>query len=126
MQIIISTSLSGGQKRKLCIALAMAGNSKLVLLDETSSGLDVLAKRELWNFFKKFKNDKIIILTTHSLEEAEYLGDRIGIMLDGKFVCSGTGSYLKNKYPCGYNINFLMDSNYINRSEILDELKKNR
>ena len=102
----------------------MAGNSKLVLLDEPTSGLDVLAKRELWNFFKKYKNNKIIILTTHSLEEAEYLGDRIGIMLDGKYVCSGTGSYLKNKYPCGYNINFLMDNNYINRAQLLDELKK--
>ena len=119
----LSKTLSGGQKRKLCIALALAGNSKLVLLDEPTSGMDVLAKRELWNFFKNYKSDKIIILTTHSLEEAEYLGDRIGIMLDGLFVCSGTGSYLKNNYPCGYNINFLMKNNYANRSELLDELK---
>ena len=79
----LSKTLSGGQKRKLCIALALAGNSRLVLLDEPTSGMDVLAKRELWNFFKSYKSDKIIILTTHSLEEAEYLGDRIGIMLDG-------------------------------------------
>ena len=119
----LSKTLSGGQKRKLCIALALAGNSKLILLDEPTSGLDVLAKRELWNFFKNYKNDKILILTTHSLEEAENLGDRIGIMLDGKFVCSGTGSFLKNKYPCGYNINFLMKNKYTNRSELLDELK---
>ena len=120
----LSKTLSGGQKRKLCIALALAGNSKLILLDEPTSGMDVLAKRELWNFFKSYKNDKIIILTTHSLEEAEYLGDRIGIMLDGKFVCSGTGSFLKNKYPCGYNINFLMTNNYMNRNELLDDLKQ--
>ena len=119
----LSKTLSGGQKRKLCIALALAGNSKLILLDEPTSGMDVLAKRELWNFFKNYKSDKIIILTTHSLEEAEFLGDRIGIMLDGKFVCSGTGSYLKNKYPCGYNINFLMKNNY-NRSELLEDLKR--
>ena len=120
----LSKTLSGGQKRKLCIAMALAGNSKLVLLDEPTSGMDVLAKRELWNFFKSYKNDKIIILTTHSLEEAEYLGDRIGIMLDGKYVCSGTGSYLKNKYPCGYNINFLMANNYMNRNELLEDLKE--
>ena len=120
----LSKTLSGGQKRKLCIALALSGNSRLVLLDEPTSGMDVLAKRELWNFFKSYKSDKIIILTTHSLEEAEYLGDRIGIMLDGLFVCSGTGSYLKNNYPCGYNINFLMKNNYANRSELLDELKE--
>ena len=120
----LSKTLSGGQKRKFCIALALAGNSKLILLDEPTSGMDVLAKREVWNFFKNYKHDKIIILTTHSLEEAEYLGDRIGIMLDGKFVCSGTGSFLKNKYPCGYNINFLIKNNFLNRMDLLDELRE--
>ena len=120
----LSKTLSGGQKRKFCIALALAGNSKLILLDEPTSGMDVLAKREVWNFFKNYKHDKIIILTTHSLEEAEYLGDRIGIMLDGKFMCSGTGSFLKNKYPCGYNINFLIKNNFMNRMELLNELKQ--
>ena len=119
----LAKTLSGGQKRKFCIALALAGNSKLILLDEPTSGMDVLAKREVWNFFKSYKNDKIIILTTHSLEEAEYLGDRIGIMLDGKYICSGTGSFLKNKYPCGYNINFLIKNNYLNRMDLLEELR---
>ena len=119
----LSKTLSGGQKRRLCIALALAGNSRLILLDEPTSGMDVISKREIWNFFKSYKSDKIIILTTHSLEEAEYLGDRIGIMLDGKFVCSGTGSFLKNNYPCGYNINFLMKNNCINRNELIEELK---
>ena len=104
--------------------MALAGNSQLILLDEPTSGMDVLAKREVWNFFKNYKSDKIIILTTHSLEEAEYLGDRIGIMLDGKFVCSGTGSFLKNKYPCGYNINFLIKNNFLNRMDLLEELKQ--
>ena len=70
-------SLSGGQKRKLCIALALIGNSQLILLDEPTSGLDVIAKKALWNFLKGYKKNKIIILTTHSLDEAEYLGDRI-------------------------------------------------
>ena len=78
----------------------------------------------MWNFFKSYKSDKIIILTTHSLEEAEILGDRIGIMLDGRYVCSGTGSFLKNKYPCGYNINFLIKNNFGNRMDLLDELKE--
>ena len=117
-------TLSGGQKRKFCIALALAGDSKLILLDEPTSGMDVLAKRELWNFFKSYKSDKIIILTTHSLEEAEILGDRIGIMLDGRYVCSGTGSFLKYKYPCGDNINFVIKNNFGNRMDLLDELKE--
>jgi ABC-type multidrug transport system ATPase subunit len=104
-------TLSGGQKRKLCIALAMIGNSKLILLDEPTSGMDVIAKRSLWEFLKNNKKDKIIILTTHSLDEAEYLGDRIGIMTEGVYLCSGTSSYLKNNYPCGYNVNLIIEPN---------------
>ena len=107
-------NLSGGEKRKLCIAIALIGNSKLVLLDEPTSGMDVIAKRKLWNFLKEFKNDKIIILTTHSLDEAEFLGDRIGIMSNGEFICSGTSSYLKSKYPCGFNLNLLVNPEIFN------------
>ena len=110
----ICKSLSGGEKRKLCIALALIGDSQLVLLDEPTSGMDVMAKRELWDFLKEFKNDKIIILTTHSLDEAEYLGDRIGIMSNGDFICSGTSSYLKTKYPCGFNLNLLVNPSIFN------------
>ena len=110
----ICKNLSGGEKRKLCIALALIGNSKLVLLDEPTSGMDVMAKRALWDFLKEFKNDKIIILTTHSLDEAEYLGDRIGIMSNGDFICSGTSSYLKTKYPCGFNLNLLVNPSIFN------------
>ena len=122
-------TLSGGQKRKLCIALALIGNSNIILLDEPTSGMDVVAKRELWKFLKNYKStgNKIIILTTHSLEEAEYLGDRIGIMLEGKFVCSGTSSYLKNRYPCGYNLNIIFNSNIFSeedKEQLLNNLKK--
>ena len=66
-------TLSGGQKRKICVAMALIGNSKIVLLDEPTRGLDVFSRRKLWDFLKGYKKDKIIILTTHSLEEAEYL-----------------------------------------------------
>ena len=120
-------TLSGGEKRKLCIALALIGNSKLVLLDEPTSGMDVIAKRKLWNFLKEFKNDKIIILTTHSLDEAEYLGDRIGIMTNGEFICSGTSSFLKSKYPCGFNLNFIVNPEIFDdkiRKEIFNKLKR--
>ena len=112
----ICKNLSGGEKRKLCIAMALIGNSQLVLLDEPTSGMDVMAKRALWDFLKEFKKDKIIILTTHSLDEAEYLGDRIGIMTNGHFICSGTSSYLKTKYPCGFNLNLLVNSKVFNEN----------
>ena len=107
-------TLSGGQKRKLCIALALIGNSKLILLDEPTSGMDIMARRSLWEFLKNYKKDRIILLTTHFLDEAEYLGDRIGIMLDGQYICCGSGSYLKSKYPCGFNINLLINSKLFN------------
>ena len=54
--------------------------------------------------FKSYQKGKIIIVTTHSLEEAEYLGNRIGIMSDGRLICYGTSPYLKSKYPCGIKI----------------------
>ena len=104
-------TLSGGQKRKLCTALALIGNSNIILLDEPTSGMDQISKKALWEFLKSYQRDKIILITTHYLEEAEYLGDRIGIMSDGKFICCGTSSFLKSKYPCGFNINLLVNSN---------------
>ena len=120
-------TLSGGEKRKLCVALALIGNSELVLLDEPTSGMDIISKRALWDFLKEFKNNKIIILTTHSLDEAEYLGDRIGIMTNGHYICSGTSSFLKSKYPCGFNLNLLINSNVCNdtiKQKLYDELKQ--
>ena len=110
----LCSTLSGGQKRKLCIALALIGDSKIILLDEPTSGMDVMARRALWEFLKNYKKNKIILLTTHFLDEAEYLGDRIGIMSDGHFLCSGTSSFLKSKYPCGFNINLLINSTIFN------------
>ena len=112
----LCSTLSGGQKRKLCIALSLIGNSKIILLDEPTSGMDIMARRALWEFLKNYKKNKIILLTTHFLDEAEYLGDRIGIMSDGKFLCSGTSSFLKSKYPCGFNINLLINSSIFNET----------
>ena len=119
-------TLSGGQKRKLCVALALIGNSQIILLDEPTSGMDVISKKSLWEFLKYYKKNKIIVLTTHSLDEAEFLGDRIGIMTDGHFLCSGTSSFLKSKYPCGFNINLLINSEVFtenSRKAFLEKIK---
>jgi ATP-binding cassette subfamily A (ABC1) protein 3 len=113
----LAKTLSGGQKRKLCIGMALIGNSKIVLLDEPTSGMDIQAKKSLWDFLSNYKENKIIILTTHSLDEAEFLGDRIGIMSEGKLICEGTSSFLKNQYSCGFNLNLLLDENRINNKK---------
>ena len=120
-------TLSGGNKRKLCIALALIGGSHIILLDEPTSGMDIMARRKLWEFLKNYKKDKTILLTTHFLDEAEYLGDRIGIMSDGKYLCSGTSSFLKSKYPCGFNLNLLINEDIFNeeyKNKIFSGVKK--
>ena len=76
--------LSGGYQRRLSIAMALISEPKLLFLDEPTLGLDVLARRELWKVIKNLKKDITIILTTHYLEEAVALSDRIGIMVKGK------------------------------------------
>ncbi len=81
--------LSGGWQRKLSIALALVSNPKILFLDEPTLGLDVIARRELWKTINELKGKMTIILTTHYMEEAENLSDRIGIMKDGKLLFVG-------------------------------------
>lgn len=100
----LSKNLSGGQKRKLSVAIAMIGNSQIVLLDEPTSGMDTSARRRLWDMLKKNKQGKIIILTTHYMDEADILGDRIAIMAEGDVQCTGSSLFLKNRYGVGYNL----------------------
>jgi len=73
-------------------------------LDEPSSGMDSSARRHIWEMLKKYKKDKIIILTTHYMDEADYIGDRIAIMSEGKLTCCGSSIFLKNKFGIGYNL----------------------
>jgi len=91
-----SENLSGGNKRKLSLAMALIGNSKILLLDEPSSGLDPSSRKIIWEILKKVKSEKrTIILTTHHLEEAEELAERIGIMAKGKLLTVGTCNFIK-------------------------------
>ena len=87
----LAKDLSGGNKRKLQVGLAFVGKrSKLILLDEPTAGLDIAARRKMWDMLKIYKQNRVIILTTHYMDEAEVLGDRIGIMAEGKLVCLGS------------------------------------
>ena len=89
--------LSGGWQRRLSIAMALISEPAILFLDEPTLGLDVLARRELWDTIRSLKGRCTVILTTHYLEEAEALSDRIGIMKNGKLLALGTAQELKNK-----------------------------
>ena len=91
-------NLSGGIMRKLSIAISLINDPKILYLDEPTLGLDVIARHELWNVINLLKGKKTIILTTHYMEEAEKLSDRIGILKEGKLLEIGTLEELKNKY----------------------------
>lgn len=100
----LASQLSGGNKRKLSVAIALCGNSKFVLLDEPTSGMDLSARRQLWNMLKEYKKDRIILLTTHYMDEADILGDRIAIMTSGKVAALGSSIFLKSTFGVGYNL----------------------
>ncbi len=89
--------LSGGWQRRLSIAMALIGEPKLLFLDEPTLGLDVIARSELWDTIRSLKGKVTIILTTHYMEEAEALSDRIGIMKSGKLISLGTPEALKRQ-----------------------------
>lgn len=89
--------LSGGWQRKLSIALALVTKPKVLFLDEPTLGLDVIARRELWKTISALKGKMTVILTTHYMEEAEALSDRIGVMKDGELLFSGTKEELYEK-----------------------------
>lgn len=94
---IRASKLSGGWQRRLSIAMALITDPKILFLDEPTLGLDVIARRELWNVIEELKGKMTIILTTHYMEEAEKLSDEIGIMKDGKLLDIGTSEYFVKK-----------------------------
>lgn len=89
--------LSGGWQRRVSIAMALISNPQILFLDEPTLGLDVLARHELWKVIRSLKGKVTMILTTHYLEEAEALSDRIGIMKSGRLLAVGTAEALKQK-----------------------------
>ncbi|RZB38621.1 ATP-binding cassette sub-family A member 3-like, partial [Asbolus verrucosus] len=97
-----SRTLSGGMKRKLSVAMALCGKSKVVMLDEPTAGMDPSARRTVWNLLQKQKEGRTILLTTHFMDEADLLGDRIAIMTVGNLHCCGSSFFLKKKYGAGY------------------------
>merc|ERR1711998_320095 len=98
---ISSGAYSGGMKRRLSIACALVGNPKVLYLDEPTTGMDPVTRREVWDMIQKARVGRVILLTTHSMEEADVLGDRIAIMSHGRIQALGTGLQLKKRYGKG-------------------------
>uniref|UniRef100_G1Q3H8 ABC transporter domain-containing protein n=1 Tax=Myotis lucifugus TaxID=59463 RepID=G1Q3H8_MYOLU len=99
-----SASLSGGMKRKLSVIIALIGDSKVVILDEPTAGMDPASRRATRDLLQQYKQGRTILLTTHYMEEADILGDRIAIMVKGSLRCCGSSLFLKNIYGVGYHI----------------------
>jgi len=99
---------SGGMKRRLSVACSLIGSPKVVYLDEPSTGLDPASKRKLWDVVANAKGDKSIVLTTHSMEEADNLCDRLAVMSHGKLQCIGTSLTLKRRYGIGYTFSVMV------------------
>ncbi|KAK2663995.1 hypothetical protein Ddye_002569 [Dipteronia dyeriana] len=106
-------SYSGGMKRRLSVAIALIGDPKLVILDEPTTGMDPITRRHVWDIIENAKKGRAIILTTHSMEEADILSDRIGIMAKGRLRCIGTSIRLKSRFGTGFvaNVSFTGNNN---------------
>ena len=112
-------NLSGGNQRKLCIGITYIGDPKIVLLDEPSSGMDVVNKRFIWDFIlnNNADNNKSVVITSHSMQEIEILANKVGIMIQGRLVCYGNNNHIKNKFSNGYQFDIKLNGN-VNQNRI--------
>ncbi|MBD6955529.1 MAG: ABC transporter ATP-binding protein [Thermoplasmata archaeon] len=108
--------LSGGMKRKVLVATVISSDAPVIFLDEPTTGLDYISRKELWEILQSMKYNRLIILTTHYLEEAEVLGDRVGILDRGKLLAFGSMDDLRRivKYPFSIKISGDVKLNSIN------------
>uniref|UniRef100_A0A8C9EZ84 ATP binding cassette subfamily A member 3 n=1 Tax=Pavo cristatus TaxID=9049 RepID=A0A8C9EZ84_PAVCR len=113
----LTKALSGGMKRKVSIGIALIGDSKVVMLDEPTSGMDPASRRATWDLLQQQRSNRTILLTTHFMDEADLLGDRIAIMAKGELQCCGSSLFLKRKYGAGYHM-VMVKEPYCNLGEI--------
>lgn len=101
----LSSQLSGGNRRKLSLAMALMGGTQILYFDEPTSAMDPASRRIIWNIIKDLRSQgKTIVLTTHYLEEADELADRIGVMSKGTLFAVGSPEFIKKKFGVGYHL----------------------
>jgi ABC-type multidrug transport system ATPase subunit len=125
---LLVKELSGGMRRRLSLGISIVGNPSIVFLDEPSTGLDPENKRQIWEILSTIKLGKCIILTTHLMEEAEVLSDRMAIIVKGTLRCLGTQYKIKKVYGKGFklvinlvNYTFLKPNEFQSVEEFVDE-----
>uniref|UniRef100_A0A8C1XB31 ATP binding cassette subfamily A member 5 n=1 Tax=Cyprinus carpio TaxID=7962 RepID=A0A8C1XB31_CYPCA len=97
-------NLSGGQKRKLSVGIAILGDPKILLLDEPTAGMDPVSRRQVWSLLKSHRAGRVTVFSTHYMDEADILADRKAVISQGQLKCVGSSLYLKNKYGVGYQL----------------------
>jgi ABC-type multidrug transport system ATPase subunit len=100
-------TFSGGMKRRLSVAMAGIGDPKILLFDEPTTGLDPISRRSVWKLINTLKQDRIVLLTTHYMDEAELLSNRIAIMDKGRLKAVGNALFLKCKFGVGFNMHIM-------------------
>ncbi|KAL0486051.1 hypothetical protein AKO1_012256 [Acrasis kona] len=100
----VASDYSGGMKRRLSVAMCLLGDPSIMFLDEPTSGMDPVGKRLMWNLIREIRQDRVVVLSTHSMEEADSVGDKIAIMALGRLRAIGTPMHLKQRYGMGYTV----------------------
>ncbi|XP_029339879.1 ATP-binding cassette sub-family A member 9 isoform X2 [Mus caroli] len=104
IQDILAQNLSGGQKRKLTLGIAILGDPQVLLLDEPTAGLDPLSRHRIWNLLKERRPGRVIVFSTQFMDEADILADRKVFISNGRLRCAGSSLFLKKKWGIGYHL----------------------
>ncbi|XP_029935000.1 retinal-specific phospholipid-transporting ATPase ABCA4a isoform X2 [Myripristis murdjan] len=107
-----SQNLSGGMQRKLSVAMAFVGGAKVVILDEPTSGVDPYSRRSIWDLLLKYRAGRTVIMSTHHMDEADLLSDRVAIISQGRLYCCGSPLFLKNCFGAGFYLTLVRRMNY--------------
>lgn len=116
----LASQLSGGQRRRLSLGIALCGNPKVMFLDEPTTGLDPETRQQVWQMINRSKQGRCIVLTTHSMEEADALCERLGIMADGQLQCLGSQLHLKNRFGSGYQLKLTLQDDFNSQQNLAD------
>ncbi|KAM9713003.1 retinal-specific phospholipid-transporting ATPase ABCA4a isoform 3-T3 [Menidia menidia] len=108
----LTQNLSGGMQRKLSVALAFVGGAKVVVLDEPTSGVDPYSRRSIWDFLLKYRAGRTVIMSTHHMDEADLLSDRVAIISQGRLYCCGSPIFLKNCFGAGFYLTLVRRMKY--------------